>query len=353
MYPALAVVERLMADNGWPMTDLLWLGAAGVERELVQRAGLPYRSIAAGGLHGVGGLARVQNALRLAAGTFQAIRLIRRQRPAVMLTTGGFVAAPIAIACRLFRVPIVLLLPDVEPGQAVKFIARFAAEIAVTTEASRPYFPGKQVVVTGYPVRAGLLKADRAAAQRHFELAADRKTLLVFGGSTGARSINRAVSQIADRLLKSHQVIHITGRLDLIEVQQVRDRLPAELKQHYRVMEYVHEMGLALAAADLVVSRAGASILGEYPLFGLPSILIPYPYAWRYQRVNAEALAARGAALVLEDAALNETLLPTIERLLADESLLAKMSAAARTLAQPQAARRLADEVARLAGSAV
>lgn len=350
MYPALAVVERLIAEAGWSIDDVLWLGAAGVERELVQRAGLPYRAISAGGLHGVGLLAGVKNTVRLIVGTFQAMRLARQQRPGAMLTTGGFVAVPVAIACRWWRIPIVLLLPDVEPGQAVKFTARLATRIAVTTEASRAYFPADKVLVTGYPVRASLLNVDRAAALRHFELSPDRKTLLVFGGSKGARSLNRALGQIADRVLAKYQLLHISGSLDQAEAQQRRDQLPDELKQHYRLMAYVHDMGLALAAADLVVSRAGASILGEYPLFGLPSILVPYPHAWRYQRVNAQALAASGAAVVLDDATLSDTLLPAIEELLSDDGRRAQMQAAARALARPDAARVLAAEVARLAG---
>ena len=115
-------------------SDILWIGGDGVEKELVARAGLPYRSIAAGGLHGLGLIARLQNAIKLIAGTFQALRLIGQWRPDVMLTTGGFVAAPVAVACWLRRVPVVVCLPDVEPGQAVKFVARLATTITVTTD---------------------------------------------------------------------------------------------------------------------------------------------------------------------------------------------------------------------------
>jgi UDP-N-acetylglucosamine--N-acetylmuramyl-(pentapeptide) pyrophosphoryl-undecaprenol N-acetylglucosamine transferase len=124
-------------------SDILWIGGDGVERELVARAGLPYRSIAAGGLHGMGVIAKLKNGLKLIAGTVQTLRSIGQWRPDVMLTTGGFVAAPVAVACKLRRVPIVLYLPDVEPGQAVKFVARFASTIAVTTDESRAYFRGK------------------------------------------------------------------------------------------------------------------------------------------------------------------------------------------------------------------
>jgi UDP-N-acetylglucosamine--N-acetylmuramyl-(pentapeptide) pyrophosphoryl-undecaprenol N-acetylglucosamine transferase len=266
-----------------------------------------------------------------------------------MLTTGGFVSTPVAVACWLRRVPILLYLPDIEPGLAVKFVARLSTKIGVTTEESVKYFPARKVIVTGYPTRSGLAQADRLAASRRFELVDDRKTLLVFGGSRGARSINRAIEAVIEQLLAKYQVIHISGSTDAAEVLAKHATLPEALKRHYHVYEYMHEMGLAFAAADLVVSRAGASILGEYPLFGLPSILIPYPYAWRYQKVNADYLAMRGAALRLEDEILNETLLPAIERLLDDEAQRRAMSAAARSLAQPDPALKLAQTLQELA----
>ena len=341
-----------MTGDGQPTTDILWIGGDGVEKELVARAGLPYRSIAAGGLHGVGAIAKLKNSLKLFAGTAQVLRLIGQRRPDVMLTTGGFVAAPVAVACWLRRVPIVLYLPDVEPGQAVKFVGRFATTITVTTDESKAYFSGKNVIATGYPTRSDLLRADRAAARHRFELADNRATLLVTGGSKGARSLNRAVTANLTTLLQKYQIIHISGATDAVEVRAAHEALPAELKPHYHVFEYVHDMGLALAAADLVISRAGASVLGEYPLFGLPSILVPYPYAWRYQKVNAQALVTHGAAVMVEDGMLNSQLLPTIGQVLGDEARLNAMRAAARSLARPDPAQAIANVVRAAAGAA-
>ena len=151
-------------------------------------------------------------------------------------------------------------------------------------------------------------------------------------------------------LLVKAQIIHLTGATDAADAQAQRDALPVELKRHYHVFEYAHDMGLALAAADLVISRAGASVLGEYPVFGLPSILVPYPYAWRDQQVNAQALVAQGAAVMLEDATLNETLRPTIEQALGDAARLTAMRRAARSLARPDAAWALAQVALAAAG---
>ncbi len=328
----------------------MWIGGeGGVERALVERAGIEFTAIPAGGLHGVGIVRMARNTFKLVAGTLKAWQLIGRHKPRAMLTTGGFVSAPVAVACWLRRVPILLYLPDIEPGLAVKFVAKFAAKIGVTTEDSARYFPARKVIVTGYPTRSDLAQTDRAAASRRLELVDDRKTLLVFGGSKGARSINRALEAVIDQLLAKYQVIHISGSADAAEVLAKHATLPEALKRHYHVFEYVHDMGLAFAAADLAVSRAGASILGEYPLFGLPSILIPYPYAWRYQKVNADYLVTRGAALRLDDETLSETLLPTIERLLSDEAQLRALRAAARSLARPDPAVQLAQTLQEMA----
>ena len=322
-----------------------------MEEALVTRAGIPFVAIPAGGLHGVALISAMRNMTKLIAGTIRSLQLISRYRPDVMFTTGGFVSAPMAAACWLRRVPIVVYLPDIEPGRAVKFAAKLAARIGVTTEDSVKYFSMKKVVVTGYPTRSELATADRAAAIRHFELEPACKTLLIFGGSKGARSINRAASSILEALLAKYQVIHISGSTDAEETRARRTHLADDLKPRYHLFEYVHEMGLALAAADLVVSRAGASVLGEYPLFGLPSILIAYPYAWRYQRVNADYLVSRGAAVRLDDSTLQATLLPEIDRLLGDEAALQRMQTAARSLARPDAAARLADVIRSAAGA--
>lgn len=322
-----------------------------MEQALVERAGIPFTAIPAGGLHGVGIVRLVHNTLKLAAGTLKAWQLIGQHRPQAVLTTGGFVSVPVAVTCWLRRVPILLYLPDIEPGLAVKFVAKFAMKIGVTAEDSVKHFPARKVIMTGYPTRSDLSRADRLAAYRMFELVEDRKTLLAFGGSKGARSINRAIEAVIEQLLTKYQVIHISGSADAAEVQAKREALPAALKRHYHTFEYVHEMGMAFAAADLVVSRAGASILGEYPLFGLPSILIPYPYAWRYQKVNADFLVTRGAAIRLDDETLLETLLPTIERLISDEAQLRRLSTAARSLARPDPALTLAQTLQEMASA--
>ncbi len=324
-----------------------------MEVDLVSRAGLPFRAIHGAGVHGVG-WRLPGNALDLLRGLAEALGLLRAYQPEVVFVTGGFITAPVAVAAWLNRVPVLVYLPDIEPGLAVKLIARLARRIVVTVDDSRQFFAGRahDVVVTGYPTRPGLATWSRANAQAALELEAGRPTLLVTGGSRGARSINRAVLKALSDWLKDYQVVHLSGQLDWQEVEQARAALPAAQRARYHAYPFLHEMGQALAAADLVVSRAGASALGEYPLFGLPAILVPYPHAWRYQKVNADYLAARGAAVRLNDEDLAERLAPAVRALLDDPQRLAAMRAAARAVARPGAADQIVGELARLAESA-
>jgi UDP-N-acetylglucosamine--N-acetylmuramyl-(pentapeptide) pyrophosphoryl-undecaprenol N-acetylglucosamine transferase len=176
-----------------------------------------------------------------------------------------------------------------------------------------------------------------------FDLSPEYLTLLVFGGSKGARSINQAILRILPQILTDTQVIHISGHLDWPDVESAKNSLDAKIQQRYHIYPYLHaEMGAALRAANLVVSRAGASVLGEYPLFGLPAILVPYPHAWRYQEVNARYLEERGAAIVLADEDLDAQLLPTIRGLLGDSNRREMMRQAIQGLARPEAAQSIA-----------
>lgn len=349
MYPALAAAQALQAAA--PDAKLTWVGSEnGMEAQLVARAGLSFIGIPAGGLHGVALLNAVRNGWQLTRGAFSALRHMQRERPNAILTTGGYVSGPVAVAAAWQRVPIVVYLPDIEPAQSVKAAARLATRIGVTVEDSRAFLPAEKVVVTGYPLGERITRWSRVTGRRALNLPLDGLALLVFGGSRGARSINRALLPQLPALTELADVLHVSGELDWPEVSAAREALPETAKARYHAHPYLHdEMGAAMAAADLVVCRAGASILGEFPYFGLPAILVPYPYAWRYQKVNATWLADRGAALVVEDATLAEQLAPTVRSLLLDESRREAMAIATRALARPDAAQRLAELVLKCA----
>ncbi len=313
-----------------------------MERELLARTGVTFTAIPAAGVHGVGLRRLPGNLVQLARGYRASRRVLRDFRPHVLFFTGGYVAGPMGMAAG-GRTPIALYVPDIEPGLALKFLARMATRIFVTVEETRAFFPKKEVQVVGYPVRKEILAWTRDKARQTLNLPQDAPVLLVFGGSLGARSINQALLTALPRLLPHMYVVHISGSRDWPMVEERLTQLAAPLRERYRPYPYLHEtMGAALAAADLVVSRAGASTLGEFPAWGLPAILVPYPHAWRYQKVNAMYLVARGAAVLLPDEALPRRLADTVLALMQDAPRRQAMGQAMRALFRPQAAEEMA-----------
>jgi UDP-N-acetylglucosamine--N-acetylmuramyl-(pentapeptide) pyrophosphoryl-undecaprenol N-acetylglucosamine transferase len=300
--------------------SVLWVGGEdSMESELVKRAGIPFEAIPAAGVHGVGVKALPGNLIKLGKGYLEARKIMARYRPDVLFFTGGYVAIPMGLASRLFsgtklRPRILLFIPDIEPGQALRVLTYFADHITVSTKEARRYLPArKSITYTGYPVRKELISWERDQALSHFMLQEDIPTLLVFGGSSGARSINEALLDSLPGLLPEIQVLHVSGERDWEIVQQ---RLE---------------------------SRAGAAILGEYPQFGLPSVLVPYPHAWRYQRTNAQYLVSRGGAVLLEDTDLKDQLIPVVFDLIKNPEKLKTMNRVLKSLAAPDAANAIAE----------
>jgi len=370
VYPALAVLQAVIGDNSgitWDeiaskrtlpgtkietISSVLWVGGiGGMEADLVKRVGIPYEAVPAAGLHGVGLRVLPGNLLKLGKGYIQSRQILKRFNPDVLFFTGGYVAVPMALAGR--KVPSLLFIPDIEPGVALKTLARLADRIDLSVDASHEYFARHpDVRVTGYPTRSNLKSWSMDSAHNALGLDPDLHTLLVLGGSKGARSINQVLLKLLPELLKEMQVVHISGELDWSEVEAVCTSLKDSLTcaERYKPFPYLHdEMGAALTAADLVVSRAGASCLGEYPLFGLPAILVPYPYAWRYQEVNAQYLSKKGAAEVVPDEEMATQLLPKVRELMTDDNRRDQMSQAMRPLVYPNAAESIASHLSELA----
>jgi UDP-N-acetylglucosamine--N-acetylmuramyl-(pentapeptide) pyrophosphoryl-undecaprenol N-acetylglucosamine transferase len=348
VYPALAVLSALGNDA----SSTLWVGGeGGMEAELVQRAGIPFSVIPAAGVHGVGLLRLPANLWRLWRGYLASRRIIRKFKPDVLFFTGGYLAVPVAFAGR--KLPILLYVPDIEPGMALRFLQRYANCIAVTAEETRQYFkPSARIEITGYPTRPELGKWEHSQALKHFGLQPELPVLFFFGGSKGARAINQAVFANLSGLLENAQIIHISGEKDWEQVAAAQASLPPQIANRYHPYPYLHDdMGAAFTCADLVISRAGASTLGELPLFGVPAILVPNVYFWHYQKVNADYISKHGGAVILPEDDLSSQLVPTVQALLANPQRLEELRQGMRSMALPNPARRIGELLGELAGS--
>ena len=312
-----------------------------MEEDLVKRLKLPYQEIPAAGVHGIGLRSLPGNIYKLIRGVIKSAQILKQYQPDVIFYTGGYVAAPMAVAG--FKKPSVLYVPDIEPGIALNFIAKFAHSIALTVENSKKYFnQSKKLVVTGYPLRKELIRYSKVEARKVFNLQDRLPVLLIYGGSKGAHTINQIIKKNLEILLTKTQIIHVTGNYDWEDIKQVYSDLPAELSGNYRIYPYLHEeMSAAFSCADLCVCRGGASTLGELPFFGLPAIVVPYPYAWRYQKVNAQYLVDHNAAIMLPDEEMDNRLLHEIVQCLTLTHIVDEMRSAMKSLSKPDAAHQI------------
>ncbi|HEV2878052.1 MAG TPA: UDP-N-acetylglucosamine--N-acetylmuramyl-(pentapeptide) pyrophosphoryl-undecaprenol N-acetylglucosamine transferase [Candidatus Eremiobacteraceae bacterium] len=327
---------------------VLFVGAEGnVDEELLTRDGIPYKTVGSKPLAGKSGLASALSLAGNAAAVAQALPIVSHFRPDVIVGGGGYACAPAVLAGailrragRLPRLRITLIEPNVMPGLANRRLARYANEIwggYADCDTSRHF--ADKFRLTGIPVRADLYTPiAKSEARRSLGLDPDRFTVLVFGGSQGARTINVATSgMVARRRLPTNwQVLHLSGKRDYEWMVAERKREPND--NHYVVKAYLDRMALAYWAADLVLCRAGASTLAEVATVGLPAIFVPYPHASEdHQRANADYFVDRGAALTMMDGVLTPDSLYWMIIDAAEPQKLSGITAALQRLARPRA----------------
>ncbi len=314
-----------------------------VEAELVPAAGYEIDFLRVRGIDRRNPLRAARAGAEALAAVSAARAVLRRRRADVVMGGGGYVAGPAGLAATLTRTPLVLTEADSHLGLANRLLAGRARRVCLA-------FPlegrsGKRYLVTGRPVPEAVLTADRDAARARFGIPGDARTVLVVGGSQGARSVNfAAVEAFAEREGRDFRVLHLSGTRDY---EALRERLGAAVHADgYELVEYEPNLGDALAASDLVLGRSGGSIF-EFTAAGRPAVLVPYPHATAdHQRANARWMEAAGAATIVEDDALGPTtLLAEIGGILGDDERLQRMATAARELAKPHAARTIADQV--------
>ncbi len=352
IYPALAVAQALR--DARPGVELDYLGGVrGLERRLVAshplRDALPYHELVVRSLRSAGMSAHtVLDPARLAASVPQAWWLLGRLRPAALFTTGGYLAMPLVLAARARGVPTLVWEGNVQPGRATRAIGRWATRVAVSFPPTLQAFPGNSFI-SGTPIRS-FSGVDREEARHALGIDPDQRLLLVFGGSQAVARLNEAVTGALPRLLADWHVLHLAGDAGMAAAGAGRQALPDALRQRYTAEPFLTDrMAEALVAADLVVGRAGSSTCAELTAVGVPSILVPYPFAGAHQRYNAGFLADEGAAVVVADEELTADRLAEEAAAMVDAARRGAMAAAARRLGRPDAARTLADELLAMA----
>ena len=343
-------VARALVDNGHPAETIHFVGSKrGQEAGLVGEAGFAITLLPGRGIARRLTLDNVGAVVGLVSAMVRALWIVARLRPRVVVSVGQYASLPCAIAAVAFRVPLVLVAADAVPGAALRVVSRFAKASAVAFEGT----PLPNAVVTGSPVRPEILavertEATRAEARRTFGLPLDRVVVGVFGGSLGSRTINTASGALAEKWAARPDIAirHVVGRRDWPEVST---RLPAGAPGGlvYQAVEYEDRMPLLLAAADVMVCRAGASTVAELSAVGVPAVLVPLPGApGDHQTANARALVGAGAAVLVPDAELDaDRLGRELDAMISDPGRLERMAAAAASLGRPDAARAVAGVV--------
>jgi UDP-N-acetylglucosamine--N-acetylmuramyl-(pentapeptide) pyrophosphoryl-undecaprenol N-acetylglucosamine transferase len=342
----LTVAEHLRDEE---RCDVAYVGTRdGLEERLAREAGIPFHAVPARGFDRGAPLSLISAAFTTAISLLRCLTLLRRTRPEVVIGFGGYVSLPLGLAAALAGIPLVLHEQNAVPGLANKVLSRWARTVCVTYTASVDLLAHpSRVLVTGNPVRAEVARADRTAGRKALKLRKTDLVLLVFGGSRGARHLNTAMLDLYTRLseISKLKVIHVAGPAEIESVRAALKVKAPDADGSWRVVDYIDRMGDAMAAADLVVCRAGATTLAELAQLGRPSVLVPYPYATDdHQVLNANALVSAGAASMVPDADLDSPAFgDEIIRLLTHAKTRAEMAASALSLARPMAAHAVAE----------
>jgi UDP-N-acetylglucosamine--N-acetylmuramyl-(pentapeptide) pyrophosphoryl-undecaprenol N-acetylglucosamine transferase len=339
--PAIAIAQELRRRYA---AEVLFIGTErGLEKRLVPAAGFPLQFVKIGALNKVGLATRLKTMFNLPRALFDAGRMLNEFQPDVVIGVGGYASGPAMISALRRRIPTLAFEPNLVPGFANRMIARFVSAAAVHFEQTAQYF--RNPVVTGVPVRPAFFQIPRKP------YVPATPTLLVFGGSQGARAINQAMVRAVPELMKrlpGLKVVHQTGERDYDQVYgaYAQAGIPAE------VHKFIDDMPGFFARADLVLCRSGASTVAEIAAAGKPAVFVPFPLAADdHQRRNAEALEQAQAAVVIEETRLDEVwLVDSILALLEDPARLAGMAEAARAMAHPNAAKDIAELAAQVAG---
>ena len=362
IFPAISIANAL--KELCPDADILFIGAEGrMEMQRVPDAGYRIIGLPVAGFDRQHLWKNVAVLVKLLRSQLKARRIVRDFRPQVAVGVGGYASGPMLKACAMAGIPTLIQEQNSYAGVTNKLLAKQAAKICVAYEGMERFFPADKIILTGNPVRQNLRdnRATRAEGAAHFGLDPQKKTILVLGGSLGARTLNRTM-EAGLRTILGHpevQFIWQTGKIYIDEVKQAITAFTGEAVRNVRVAslpnlfvsDFIKHMDLAYAAADLVVSRAGAGSISEFCLLGKPVILVPSPnVAEDHQTKNALALVQKDAALYVKDTDAPQQLLDTALQAVADNARLQSLAGNIGRLALPDAANTIAREVLGLIG---
>ncbi len=356
IFPIVAVarkIKELAKDRG--EVEFLFLGPDGeLERKVMERESIPAKKISCGKLRRYFSFFTFTDlAIKVPVGVLQSLWHLLVFMPDVVFAKGGYASVPVAMAAWIYRIPVVLHESDATPGIANQILTRFAKRIAVSFSGSEAFFPAKKTIFSGSPIREELAGGSREEAIENFSLDPAKKTILVIGGSQGARAINHAILNVLPRLVKVWQVIHVTGEKEYEAVVQGAGRLGIKAnREGYHPFPFLFgEMSRAYAAADLVVSRAGGNAIAEIAANAKPAIIIPIEgSANKHQEQNAFALSQAGAAVVLEQDNLGENMLfEKIKTVFEDNEFSFELKEGIKKFYNPKAAETLAQELLKMA----
>ena len=343
LFPGIAVAEEFLERDA--ANSVLFAGTRhGIEARVIPREGHRIRFLKAEGMVGRSFFKQLKGGFLFIYSLLQAMRIIGTERPDIVIGVGGYASAGMVLAARIRGITTVVMEQNSVPGFANRFLGRFAGAIAVTYQESFSYFCRDRTFLTGNPVRKSILAKDSAAASRTANQGKDIFSILVFGGSQGARAINRAITEALHYLLdlrQNIQFIHQTGE------QELKAAADAYRKLGFKgsVQPFIYSMSEAYAAADMVICRAGATTLAEITATGKAAILIPYPFAAsNHQEFNARKLEDMGAAIViLERQLTGEALAKAIRELYENIDRRAQIQKASKAIGRTDAAEKIVD----------
>ncbi|MED4532650.1 undecaprenyldiphospho-muramoylpentapeptide beta-N-acetylglucosaminyltransferase [Metabacillus fastidiosus] len=343
IYPALALINEMKRND--ENIEFLYIGTEkGLEKGIVERAGIPFQSIEITGFKRKLSLDNIKTVVRFLKGVSDSKKMLKQFKPDVVIGTGGYVCGPVVYAAAKLGIPSIVHEQNSLPGITNKFLAKYVDKVAICFSEAEKYFPADKVVLTGNPRASEVIGADGRKGKESLGLTNGKKSVLIFGGSRGARAINNAVLQMIPALKnKDYEVVYVTGEVHYKNVMEKIEKMSSP--PNIIIKPFIHNMPDVLAGIDLIVSRAGATSLAEITALGLPSILIPSPYVTaNHQEVNARSLSDHDAAILLSEQALNgEVLLAQMDEILLNEQRLTQMAEASKKLGIPDAAKKLYD----------